>query len=161
LPKLRNATRILSSKGATMNRNIVSAVAGLVLLLGAGVSRAGWVEMSESGCQPWWNVFAQRSKGVSPEEERLQKFWHDYYDAMKNYYGELDRIDWVAYYKSHGYMVSGACPSCNGPGCSRIDYAPVFVAPTLQWAAPRNAGPGPSVGPPRGPVWPPPPDPGR
>jgi hypothetical protein len=26
-------------------------------------------------------------------EERLQRFWHDYYDALRRYYGMLDRID--------------------------------------------------------------------
>ena len=30
---------------------------------------------------------------LTPEEERLQKFWHDYYSALKNYYCDLDHID--------------------------------------------------------------------
>ena len=43
---------------------------------------------------------------MTPEEERLQNFWHDYYDALKNYYCALDHIDWVAYYKNHGYQIN-------------------------------------------------------
>ena len=100
-------------------------------------ARAGWCsELSYSGYQPCWNLFAKRYKCITPEEERLQKFWHDYYDAMKNYYGALDRIDWVAYYKNHGYQINTGCVGPNG--CPRINYAPVFVSPTMQWAVPNG-----------------------
>ena len=49
---------------------------------------------------------------------------------------EPDHIDWVAYYKNHGYQVSGGCGPGGCPGCGRINYAPVTVAPNMQWAAP-------------------------
>ena len=112
-------------------------------------ARASWSEYCYSGYQPWWNIFAKRYKCITPEEERLQKFWHDYYDAMKNYYGALDHIDWVAYYKNHGYQINCA----GGPyGSGRINYAPVFVSPTLQWAVPNQCLSGPPTGPGCGPT---------
>ena len=81
---------------------------------------------------------------MSCEEERLQRFWHDYYDALRRYYGALDHIDWVAYYKNHGYQINGGC---SGPGgCPRINYAPVFVSPTMQWAVPNGCMSGPPAG---------------
>jgi len=105
----------------------------------ASVANAGWHELSYSGYQPWWNIFAKRYKGLTPEEERLQKFWHDYYNALKNYYGALDNIDWVAYYKNHGYQINSGCGG-------RINYAPVFVSPTMQWAIPSGQGCAPTGG---------------
>jgi hypothetical protein len=64
----------------------------------------------------------------------------------------LDRIDWVAYYKNHGYQINANCGPC-GPGGSpsRIQFAPVFVSPQMQWAVP-----GPMLsGAPMGPAVPP------
>ena len=121
---------------------IVCAAFGLVL--SSGVARASWGSLSYSGYQPWYNVFAHRNKCMTPEEERLQKFWHDYYDALKHYYGALDHIDWVAYYKNHGYQINGG-GGCgpNGNPC-RINYAPVFVSPTMQWAVPNSCMQGPA-----------------
>ena len=61
---------------------------------------------------------------------------------MEKYYGALDNIDWVAYYKNHGYQIN------NGPGCGsngRVNYAPVMVTPGLQWAVPNGAMGGPPV----------------
>ena len=133
-----------------MKRIAVMACVVLGLAVTAGQSFAGWSECTYSGYQPWYNIFAKRYKGITPEEERLQKFWHDYYDAMKNYYGALDHIDWVAYYKNHGYQINGACGggACGGcGGCSRINYAPVVVTPGMMWAVPQ----GPLNGPPCGP----------
>lgn len=115
----------------------------LALALAAGSAssaQASWAQLGYSGYQPWWNIFAKRYKGLTPEEERLQKFWSDYYNAMKNYYGALDNIDWVAYYKNHGYQINSSCS--NGYG-GRVNYAPVFVSPTLQWAVPGGAMSGP------------------
>ena len=61
---------------------------------------------------------------------------------MEKYYGALDNIDWVAYYKNHGYQInSGPGGSSNG----RVNYAPVFVSPGLQWAVPNGAVGGPPV----------------
>jgi hypothetical protein len=120
------------------------AVLGLALS-GSRAHAGGWCsELCYSGYQPCWNIFAKRYKCLTPEEERLQKFWHDYYDAMKNYYGALDRIDWVAYYKNHGYQINGGG---YGPCCGRINYAPVFVTPGMQWALPTGCMNGPPAGP--------------
>ena len=96
------------------------------------------------GYQPWWNIFAHRNRGLSCEEERLQRFWHDYYDALSRYYRALDHIDWVAYYKNHGYQINAACG--NGGGCGqRIQFAPVFVSPQMQWAVPNGCLQGPPM----------------
>lgn len=127
-----------------MKRFALTVCAVLVLALGAGNARASW-GFTYSGYQPWWNIFAHRAKCLSPEEERLQKFWHDYYHALKCYYGALDNIDWVAYYKNHGYQINAGC---GGPGsCGRINYAPVFVSPTMQWAVPNSCLNGAPAGP--------------
>jgi len=119
-------------------------IAAAVSLFGtSSMAQAGWGSLCYGGYQPWWNIFACRNKCLTCEEERLQRFWHDYYDAMKNYYCALDKIDWVAYYKNHGYQINGACGGPCGPGgcgggCPRVNYAPVFVSPTMQWAIPNN-----------------------
>ncbi len=119
---------------------IVGAVLGL--LAGSGPARASWASLKYSGYQPWYNIFAKRNKCLTPEEERLQKFWHDYYNALKHYYGDLDNIDWVAYYKNHGYQINCA----GGPyGSGRINYAPVFVSPSMQWASPNSCYNGPAA----------------
>ncbi len=131
-----------------MKRIAVVFCAVLGLTLSTGTSQASWGAVCYSGYQPWWNIFAKRYKCLTPEEERLQKFWHDYYDALKEFYCALDHIDWVAYYKNHGYQINGG-PGCGGGGgCGRINYAPVFVSPTLQWAVPAGAAGGPPIGPP-------------
>ena len=89
---------------------LVCAAVGLAMC--SNQAQAGWgAQVHYSGYQPWYNIFAKRYKCLTPEEERLQKFWHDYYNALKNYYDALDNIDWVAYYKNHGYQING------GPGC--------------------------------------------
>src|SRR5438876_574432 len=111
-----------------MNRFIKVVCAALALLVAAEGAQASWGSLCYGGYQPWWNVFAKRNRCMSAEEERLQHFWHDYYDALRRYYGALDHIDWVSYYKNHGYQINcgqGACGP-NG-GCQRIQFAPVFV----------------------------------
>lgn len=130
-----------------MKRFVMMAVAVACLVGGSTSAQASWGQLGYSGYQPWWNIFAKRYKGLTPEEERLQKFWHDYYNAMKHYYGALDNIDWVAYYKNHGYQINGA--GCGFGG--RVNYAPVFVSPSMQWAVPGSAMCGPSAGPGAGP----------
>ncbi len=123
-----------------MKRLAVLAAAVVILCLSSGSARASWGSLTYSGYQPWYNIFAKRNKCLTPEEERLQKFWHDYYHALKEYYAALDHIDWVAYYKNHGYQINGG----GGPGCSqRINYAPVFVSPSMQWAIPNSCIQGP------------------
>jgi hypothetical protein len=93
----------------------------------------------------WWDGFRGSLKKGTTEEERLQRFWHDYYDSLRRYYAALDRVDWEAYYKSKGYQLN---TGCCGPNCSqRINYAPVFVAPNMQWAIPATAPSSPPVPP--------------
>jgi hypothetical protein len=117
-----------------MKRIVLIAGAVLAVTLVSG-QRAGASWLCYSGYQPCWNLFAKRYKCLTPEEERLQKFWHDYYDALKHYYAALDHIDWVAYYKNHGYAINGGC----GPyGGGRINYAPVVVTPCMTWGAPQG-----------------------
>jgi len=131
-----------------MKRIVLIACAVIGLSLAGGMkARASWSAACYSGYQPWWNLFAKRYKCLTPEEERLQKFWHDYYDALKNYYCALDHIDWVAYYKNHGYQINGGCGGGGGYCGGRINYAPVFVSPTMQWAVPYQAMGGPPGGP--------------
>lgn len=132
----------ISVKESEMKRFalIIGALVGLAI--GSNNVHASWGSLGYSGWQPWYNIFAKRYKCLTPEEERLQKFWHDYYHAMEKYYGALDNIDWVAYYKNHGYQIN------NGPGCGsngRVNYAPVMVTPGLQWAVPNGAMGGPPV----------------
>jgi hypothetical protein len=129
-----------------MKRLTIGLCTVLSLLVSGGDAWAG--SWGYGGYQPWWNVFAHRNKCLTPEEERLQRFWHDYYDALGRYYKALDHIDWVAYYKNHGYMINGGggcgggCGGCCG-GPQRIQFAPVFVSPAMQWAMPAAAMPGP------------------
>jgi hypothetical protein len=124
----------------------LSAMLGMSAL--AEPAHATWGSCNYGGYQPWWNIFAHRNRGLSCEEERLQRFWHDYYDALSRYYAALDHIDWVAYYKNHGYQINAAC---GGPGgCQRIQFAPVFVSPQMQWAVPNGCLQGPPACPPGG-----------
>jgi hypothetical protein len=129
-------------------KRIALICAALGIFLVAEGAQAGW-GLTYGGYQPWWNIFAKRNRCMSAEEERLQRFWHDYYDALRRYYGMLDNIDWVAYYKNHGYQINAGMPGC-GPcgGTSRVNYAPVFVSPTMQWAVPNSCLNGPPCGPP-------------
>jgi hypothetical protein len=119
----------------------------------AEVAQADTSSLHYGGYQPWWNIFAKRNHGMTAEEKRLQRFWHDYYDALRHYYQALDHIDWVAYYKNHGYQINGG-GSYGGPGCGspgygqcggtqHIQFAPVFVSPP----APSGCASGPAMGP--------------
>ncbi len=130
-----------------MKRFALLGCAVVCLALASAPARASLAALTYSGYQPWWNIFAHRPKCLTPEEERLQKFWHDYYSALKNYYCDLDHIDWVAYYKNHGYQINCNCGAAANGCCQRINYAPVFVAPTMQWAVPNTCLGGPPAGP--------------
>lgn len=131
-----------------MKRFAVLMIALTGLFLAAEGARADWGSASYGGYQPWWNIFAKRNCYMSAEEERLQRFWHDYYDALRRYYGMLDHIDWVAYYKNHGYQInSGGMGGGQCGGASRIQFAPVFVSPTMQWAVPNQGLSGAPCGP--------------
>jgi hypothetical protein len=123
----------------------------LAVLTTAEVVRADTGSLHYGGYQPWWNIFAKRNHCMSAEEERLQRFWHDYYDALRRYYSSLDHIDWVAYYKNHGYQINTG--PAYGPygGSQRVQFAPVFVSPTMQWAVPNSCLSGPPNACPSGP----------
>src|SRR5207247_2920331 len=100
-----------------MNRFVKVLCAAVALLVAAeGAQANGLGSLHYGGYQPWWNIFAKRNRCLSAEEERLQRFWHDYYDALKHYYGALDHIDWVAYYKNHGYQIN-TCVYVGSGGC--------------------------------------------
>ncbi|MBM4072752.1 MAG: hypothetical protein FJ271_28070 [Planctomycetes bacterium] len=69
----------------------------------------------------------------TPEEKRLNRFWHDYYDSTGHYYKNLSKIDWVSYYKNH------ACPQYQSLGCTGqgiITYSPVVVNPGMHYLQP-------------------------
>jgi hypothetical protein len=137
-----------------MKRYALIVCATLLLTVSGGVARAGVGSLCYSGYQPWWNIFAHRPC-LTPEEKRLQHFWHDYYHALKEYYCALDHIDWVAYYKNHGYPIGGGGGCGNGAcgmGNCQINYAPVFVSPTMQWALPTSGIGGGACASPSGPM---------
>ena len=120
----------------------------LALLLSTSAARADWGSLSYGGYQPWWNIFAHRNHYQTCEEKRLQRFWHDYYDAQSRYYHGLEHIDWVAYYKNHGYRInSGGGCGPGGCGDGPVQFAPVAVSPAMQWASPTGASCAPPVGP--------------
>lgn len=136
-----------------MKQFALALCAALGILLVTDTTQASWGTLHYGGYQPWWNIFAKRQKCMSVEEERLQRFWHDYYDALRRYYDSLDAIDWVSYYKNHGYQINTGCGSNGGGGgpcggCQRVQFAPVFVSPTMQWAVPNSNLSGPACGPP-------------
>src|SRR5262249_24143806 len=152
LPQPRKPATVHGSicKGVAMKKFTLIACTLVALVLSTGGARASWGAITYSGYQPWWNIFAKRPKCMSPQEERLQEFWHDYYSALKSYYCDLDHIDCVAYYKNHGYQINAGCGGggYGGPGCcQRINYAPVFVVPSMQWAVPNSCLGGPPTGP--------------
>jgi hypothetical protein len=134
-----------------MKRHLIQLLIVLALVLGPWLSLAGAQsgvgekpQWGYKGYQPWWNIFSKRYNTLTPEEERLQKFWHDYYDSLRRYYAEIDGVDWVAYYKNHGYQLNtgpGGCPQCQV--AKPIRYAPVFGSPQLQWAVPGPPAPSP------------------
>jgi hypothetical protein len=137
----RDRLSVQRAEGVAMKRFVLLIGAVIGLLGGSNAAKASWSSLKYSGYQPWWNICAKRNHCLTPEEERLQKFWHDYYDALGHYYKALDHIDWVAYYKNHGYQINGGC--CGPYGGGRINYAPVFVSPMMQWAVPNTCMSGP------------------
>src|SRR5262245_60786242 len=116
------------------------------LCLSAQTARADWGTLHYGGQQPCW-AFWSKHKKCNSEEEKWQRFWHDYYDALEHYYGRLEHIDWVTYYKFHGYQINGGgCGGGYGNPCCRPQFAPVLVNPSMQWAVPSGpmapCGPG-------------------
>ena len=140
-----------------MKRFLSLLCAVLAIVTVAEVAQADTGSLHYGGYQPWWNIFAKRNRYMSAEEERLQRFWHDYYDALRRYYSSLDHIDWVSYYKNHGYQINTGCAYGQCGGSQRVQFAPVFVSPTMQWAVPNsqrmNGPPSGQSGPPMGRLW--------
>jgi hypothetical protein len=107
---------------------LLLAIVALVL-----TSNANRVGMAQST----WKLPRLADRNLTPEEKRLQEFWRGYYDSLKRFYGDLDHLDWVAYYQNHGFKINiGAGPTKDG--VQRTQFAPVYVAPTMQWAVPNG-----------------------
>jgi hypothetical protein len=128
-----------------MNRYATLLVATLAVLGLAESAKADWGSLTYGGFQPWWNVLGiGKRHGQSPEERRLQRFWHDYYDAQRRYYKSLEHLDWVSYYKNHGQQINGGGYAGGCYGCQQaqapIQFAPVTVAPSMGWATPMAGG---------------------
>ena len=135
-----------------MNRLARILLTVLALALTTSAARADWGSLCYGGYQPWWNIFAHRNHYQTTEEKRLQRFWHDYYDAQSRYYHGLEHIDWVAYYKNHGYRINGGGCGAGGCGDGPVQFAPVAVTPAMQWASPTGASCAPPMGPSCGPM---------
>lgn len=104
-------------------------------------STGGGASCGNGGYAPKWAFWARSNKigyYCSEEEERWQKFWHDYYRALHIYYRNLDKCDWVIYYKYHGYQIGGGQAPQN---CAPPVYAPVTVVPSMQWSSAGTGAP--------------------
>ncbi len=121
-----------------MKRLMMVLVAGAALFCSANVAKAdwGWGCGNSAPKGSFWNR-TNCQNCCSADEARWQKFWHDYYRALGSYYKKLDRLDWVIYYKFHGYQ-TGGCGPVMPQNCQaqRPNYAPVFVNPTMHWGNP-------------------------
>ena len=117
---------------------LLLAIVALVL-----TSNANRVSVAQTN----WKLSSLADRNLKPEEKRLKDFWTAYYGALKSFYGNLDHLDWVVYYQNHGFKINvGAGPDKDG--VQRTQYAPVYVAPTMQWAVPNDKLNGPLV-----PLW--------
>src|SRR5437762_1945497 len=108
-----------------MKRFALILLAGLGMMLGSSQAQA-WT---------WWSKH-KLHKCDTLEDRRLQAFWDDYYRALHCYYGKLDHVDWVAYYKNHGYEMPSNC--CGDNNHLRVHYYPVVVSPSMQWLVPNG-----------------------
>jgi hypothetical protein len=116
-----------TAKGVRMNR--------CVLLACTALSLSGSTAQGGNPARP--NMPVGRNATRTAEQERLQKCWDDYYQALRRCCQQLDHIKWVAYYKDHGYRLASGCAARGAPcGGARIPYAPVFSSPQMQWAVP-------------------------
>src|SRR5437868_319475 len=66
------------SEGVAMKRFAKTILCAVLCLGLCGQQAMAWGSLGYGGYQPWWNIFAKRNKCQSCEEERLQRFWHDY-----------------------------------------------------------------------------------
>jgi hypothetical protein len=128
-----------------MRKLVYVLMTGLGLLMANEVARADFGFCGQgcgnTGYSPKWAFWARSNKVgyyCSEEEERWQKFWHDYYRALHCFYKKLDKCDWVIYYKYHGYQIGGGQPQ---PAQCAPQYAPVYVTPTMHWATPGSGAP--------------------
>jgi hypothetical protein len=78
------------------------------------------------------------------EVGKLAKQWKAFCRVHEQWYGASQEINWMEYYRHNGSRINGGTVP---PGGSRINYAPVFVSPTMQWAVPASALSGPPTGP--------------
>jgi hypothetical protein len=122
-----------------MNPTLILPAVALVLALGSCRAQEAGNLPNPGGYQPWWKVLPPGNKNLTPEEKRLQKFWHDSSDALRNYYAVPDHIDWVAYYKNHGYQINAGC--CGAGGCRGLVYPPVWGMPPASRRGRRSAPP--------------------
>ncbi len=63
----------------------------------------------------WWERLADLAPTWDVQDQRMQRFWRDYYDALSRYYRQLGSIDWVGYYKNRNYPISPSLPSPSLP----------------------------------------------
>lgn len=140
-----------------MRKFVLPVLVGVGLLMTAALAQAdfgsacsscnstasGWCSplggAGAGGYAPKWAFWSRSNKCgyyCSAEEERWQRFWHDYYKALHHFYRNLDKCDWVIYYKYHGYRIDGGGQACQP--CSP-SYAPVYVSPTIYWSMPGQA----------------------
>lgn len=76
--------------------------------------------------------------------------WYGYYKALQHE-AAANQIDWVEYYKRHGYSGPGFSVPTDAQGNpQRIHWIP-WQPPTMQWAVPNTALPGAPLPPP--PAW--------
>src|SRR6476646_9679530 len=77
--------------------------------------------------------------------EKLSEPWDTCYFVLKSQSTALNAVDWVEYYKKHGYQINGNLCGPYSVG-GRIGGC-VFSNPSLQWAVPNNCLNGPPAGP--------------
>jgi hypothetical protein len=119
-----------------MKRLAVLCAVALGLIITADV-RADESCPSSGGHQPWWNMIAARDKCRGRDQARLQRFWHDYYRSMSAYYGMLEHMDWVSYYKHHGTPIGSVPGRCGG--ASSVQMAPMYAPPPpIHWGMTQN-----------------------
>lgn len=128
-----------------MRKFVLVLLAGLGLLMVSNIAQADFggpcSTCNSGGCGSGGGGFWSRTTKVgyycSEEEERWQKFWHDYYNALHCFYRKLDKCDWVIYYKYHGYQIGGG----QVQNCAPPVYAPVTVVPSMQWSSAGTGAP--------------------
>src|SRR3989442_13674634 len=78
--------------------------------------------------------------GGTCSEAKLTEGWAAFHRVLQTTVQLQEERAWVEYYRTNqSYPMNASGP--YGPG--RINYAPVFVSPTLQWAVPNQCLSGP------------------